>query len=71
MSDRSAHRKRTQDFAILNVLVNYTGQRLTGDLVDEIHNEMKHQMHTGGCSWAFKMPEGDERSQELKKVYDE
>jgi hypothetical protein len=49
MTDREA----TQAHAILNCLVEYTGQFLSGDLVEEIANKIKQEMRTGSCSWAF------------------
>lgn len=46
-------REATQDHAILNCLMEYTGQFLSGDKVEEIWNKIKKEMHTGSCSWAF------------------
>ena len=56
MSDR----EKTQDFAVRDVLISYYGQILTGDLIDEIANELRNVMRGGPMSWAFKPQEQDD-----------
>ncbi len=46
-------RETTQDHMILNCLADYTGQRMTVDVIEKIYNKIKQEMRTGSCSWAF------------------
>jgi len=44
----------TQYFIIKHTLINYCGEKLTPDLIDDILEKIKDEMRTGSCSWAFK-----------------
>ena len=49
----NADKQATQEFEIANVLIQFTGQTLTPDKVDEIASAMRHAMRDGPCAWAF------------------
>jgi hypothetical protein len=47
-------RTATQEFAIRNILVKHTNQKLSPALIDRIVDEIAKEMKSGPCSWAFK-----------------
>ena len=61
----------TQDFVILNRLVTYTGQFLTGDLVEEIYEELKKDMHERPSSWAFRCPDEDLEDEKADETWED
>lgn len=48
--------KATRELAILNVLVDHTGEMLTPDCVERIAREINDVMATGPEAWAFGAP---------------
>jgi hypothetical protein len=51
------NREETQRFAILNVLVDYTGTQLTPTVIENIMAGIETEMREGACSWAFNAQE--------------
>lgn len=45
--------KATREHCIFTVLVGYTGQTLTPDVVDKLRDEIVNEMESGPMSWAF------------------
>ena len=51
--------RATRSFAVLNVLVNHCGEKLTADLVDQLAIELLDEIEKGPTAWAFReMPSG-------------
>ena len=52
---RKSERESTQEFTVRNVLVDYCGQKLTGDTIERIVQKLTKEMKDGPTSWAFKV----------------
>lgn len=49
-------RLATQDFTVFTLLVKYTGNILTPDLIEALRQEFQQEMREGPTSWAFREP---------------